>query len=167
MLSEVGFNRRLVGVQLALWALKWNHSEGLNSSARVLSQVGTKGVFRDANTAADVLMREVERLQPQRPHFLLNSWMRMAHSLVLQLFNGFRLERDAQHDLSLISHSGACQKIRKRSPFSVYIDHWLRVLKADKRAIFSVASAAQKAADYLLERAGVGELVATDREQAA
>ena len=48
-----------------------------------------------------------------------------------------------------------------------YLDHWLRVLKTDKRAIFSVASAAQKAADYLLGRAGVGELAATDAEQAA
>jgi antirestriction protein ArdC len=30
-----------------------------------------------------------------------------------------------------------------------YIDHWLRVLKGDKRAIFSAASHAQRAADYL------------------
>lgn len=34
-----------------------------------------------------------------------------------------------------------------------YLDHWLRVLRQDKRAIFGVASAAQRAADYLLERA--------------
>jgi antirestriction protein ArdC len=34
-----------------------------------------------------------------------------------------------------------------------YLDHWLRVLRQDKRAIFGVASAAQRGADYLLERA--------------
>jgi len=48
-----------------------------------------------------------------------------------------------------------------------YLEHWLRVLKADKRAIFSVASAAQKAADYLLTRAGLDESGAPDSEQAA
>jgi antirestriction protein ArdC len=36
-----------------------------------------------------------------------------------------------------------------------YLDHWLRVLRTDKRAIFSATGAAQKAADYLLDRAGV------------
>lgn len=30
-----------------------------------------------------------------------------------------------------------------------YIDHWLRVMKGDRRAIFSAASHAQRAADYL------------------
>jgi len=30
-----------------------------------------------------------------------------------------------------------------------YLDHWLKVLKADNRAIFTAASKAQKAADYL------------------
>lgn len=32
-----------------------------------------------------------------------------------------------------------------------YLSHWLRILKADKRAIFTAASQAQKAADYCLE----------------
>lgn len=35
-----------------------------------------------------------------------------------------------------------------------YLNHWLRVLRSDSRAIFSAASAAQKAADYLLARVG-------------
>lgn len=34
-----------------------------------------------------------------------------------------------------------------------YLASWLRVLKADKRAIFTAASQAQKAADFLRERA--------------
>jgi antirestriction protein ArdC len=37
-----------------------------------------------------------------------------------------------------------------------YLDHWLRVLRQDKRAIFAVASAAQRGADYLLEASGDG-----------
>lgn len=36
-----------------------------------------------------------------------------------------------------------------------YVDSWLSVLKRDKRAVFLAAAQAQKAADYLLERAGL------------
>ncbi len=36
-----------------------------------------------------------------------------------------------------------------RDDHASYIDHWLKVLKADKRAIFSAASHAQSAADFL------------------
>ena len=36
-----------------------------------------------------------------------------------------------------------------RPDHAAYLDHWLKVLKADKRAIFTAASHAQRAADYL------------------
>ncbi|MEM8672039.1 MAG: zincin-like metallopeptidase domain-containing protein [Planctomycetota bacterium] len=36
-----------------------------------------------------------------------------------------------------------------REDHASYIDHWLRVLKQDKRAIFKAASMASKAASYL------------------
>ena len=36
-----------------------------------------------------------------------------------------------------------------REEHAAYLDHWLKVLKADKRAIFSAAAHAQRAADYL------------------
>lgn len=39
---------------------------------------------------------------------------------------------------------------------AAYLDSWLKALRADKRAIFTVASQAQKAADYLLNMAGDG-----------
>ena len=40
-----------------------------------------------------------------------------------------------------------------RADHAAYIDHWLRVMKGDKKAIFTAASAAAKASDYL---AGLG-----------
>ena len=40
-----------------------------------------------------------------------------------------------------------------RADHAEYIQSWLRVLKADKRAIFTAASKAQLAADYLIARA--------------
>jgi antirestriction protein ArdC len=39
--------------------------------------------------------------------------------------------------------------LEPRPDHAAYIDSWLKVLKADKRAIFSAASHAQRAADYL------------------
>lgn len=41
-----------------------------------------------------------------------------------------------------------------REDHAEYIQSWLGVLKSDKRAIFTAASKAQQAADYLIERAG-------------
>ena len=36
-----------------------------------------------------------------------------------------------------------------RADHAAYIDHWLRVMKGDKKAIFTSASVATKASDYL------------------
>lgn len=41
-----------------------------------------------------------------------------------------------------------------REDHAQYIQSWLRVLKADKRAIFTAASKAQQACDWLIQRAG-------------
>jgi hypothetical protein len=39
--------------------------------------------------------------------------------------------------------------LEPRADHAAYIESWLKVLKSDKRAIFSAASHAQRAADYL------------------
>jgi antirestriction protein ArdC len=39
-----------------------------------------------------------------------------------------------------------------RADHAQYINSWLKVLKADKRAIFTAASKAQRAADYLIQQ---------------
>ena len=36
-----------------------------------------------------------------------------------------------------------------RPDHAAYIDNWLRILKSDRKAIFTAASAANKAAEYL------------------
>jgi antirestriction protein ArdC len=41
-----------------------------------------------------------------------------------------------------------------REDHAQYINSWLKVLKADKRAIFTAASKAQQAADFMIQRAG-------------
>jgi antirestriction protein ArdC len=47
-----------------------------------------------------------------------------------------------------------------REDHAQYINSWLRVLKADKRAIFTAASKAQQACDWLVKRAGDSARVA-------
>lgn len=42
-----------------------------------------------------------------------------------------------------------------RADHAAYIDSWLKVLKADKRAIFTAASKAQQACDWLVNRVGM------------
>jgi antirestriction protein ArdC len=47
-----------------------------------------------------------------------------------------------------------------RPDHAQYIASWLKVLKADRRAIFTAASKAQQAADYLIEQSGRAEVAA-------
>lgn len=54
----------------------------------------------------------------------------------------------------LCSQLGISPEVRE--DHAAYIDHWLSVLKADKRAIFTAASKAQQACDYLFSLQGVG-----------
>ena len=49
-----------------------------------------------------------------------------------------------------------------------YIDHWLRILRADERALMTAAARAEEAASYLLARSGRGlTTVGDDDDQAA
>jgi antirestriction protein ArdC len=52
-------------------------------------------------------------------------------------------------------------ELTPRADHAAYIDSWLKVLKGDKRAIFTAASQAQKAADWLNERSGNSAAVRT------
>jgi len=56
------------------------------------------------------------------------------------------------------SHLGL--STQPRDDHAQYIQSWLRVLKADKRAIFTAASKAQQATDWLIARAGESAHVA-------
>ena len=47
-----------------------------------------------------------------------------------------------------------------REDHAQYINNWLRVLKSDKRAIFTAASKAQQAADWMIARTESGKAVA-------
>jgi antirestriction protein ArdC len=51
-------------------------------------------------------------------------------------------------------------ELTPRRDHAAYIDSWLRVLKSDKRAIFTAASQAQRAADWLTRQTGQSAQVA-------
>ena len=73
-----------------------------------------------------------------------------------RLGRDFTSKRDPYAREELVAELGAaflCADLgitaAPREDHASYLEHWLRVLKADKRAIFSAASHASKAADYL------------------
>ena len=51
--------------------------------------------------------------------------------------------------------------LEPREDHAAYLASWLKVLKEDKRAIFSAASHAQRAVDYLHQRAGRAEMTSS------
>jgi antirestriction protein ArdC len=55
---------------------------------------------------------------------------------------------------SAYTMAGLELELTPRQDHAAYIQSWLRVLRNDKRAIFTAASQAQKAADWLTQRAG-------------
>ena len=46
-----------------------------------------------------------------------------------------------------------------------YIDHWLRILRADERALMTAAARAEEAASFLLSRAGRGSTSGDERRR--
>jgi antirestriction protein ArdC len=75
---------------------------------------------------------------------------------------GKRFGDDAYAVEELIAELGSAYTMARlelelspREDHAQYIQSWLKVLKADKRAIFTAASKAQQAADWLSKRAGV------------
>jgi antirestriction protein ArdC len=54
-----------------------------------------------------------------------------------------------------------------RSDHASYLDSWLQVLKADKRAIFTAAAHAQAAVDFLNARQPGAAAAASDAKEAA
>ena len=49
-------------------------------------------------------------------------------------------------------------ELTPRADHAAYIESWLRVLRNDKRAIFTAASQAQKAADWMVKPSAPAQL---------
>ena len=92
-------------------------------------------------------------------------WSTMLHELThwtghparcnRQLANRFHADAYAMEELiAEIGSAFLCAhcRIDGRLQHAAYIDHWLKVLRSDKRAIFVTSTRAQQAADYLTER---------------
>jgi antirestriction protein ArdC len=82
-------------------------------------------------------------------------WTKAAHRLNRD-FSGKRFGDHGYAREELVAELGAaflCATLgitpEVREDHSSYLDHWLTLLKEDKRAIFSAAAHAQRAADYL------------------
>jgi antirestriction protein ArdC len=107
-----------------------------------LVQLPVPEAFRDAESYAATKAHE------------LTHWT--AHASRLDRTLGKRFGDEAYAAEELVAELGAaflCSALgitpEVREDHSAYLDHWLKVLKADKRAIFSAAAHAQRAADDL------------------
>jgi antirestriction protein ArdC len=90
-----------------------------------------------------------------KAHELIH-WTGAAKRLDRDFSKSKRFGDDAYAAEELVAEIGAaflCAALgvsaEPREDHAAYLSHWLKVLKADKRAIFTAASAAQAAADYL------------------
>jgi antirestriction protein ArdC len=87
-----------------------------------------------------------------------------SHKTRLDRQLGKRFGDDAYAAEELIAEMGAaftCAQLgltpEVREDHAAYLDHWLKVLKGDKKAIFTAASQAQKACEFLFSLQGAGE----------
>jgi antirestriction protein ArdC len=92
-------------------------------------------------------------------------WTSHASRCDRQLGKWFGDEAYAMEELiaelgSAYTMAGLELELTPRRDHAAYIDSWLRVLRSDKRAIFTAASQAQKAADWLNERSARSAQVA-------
>ena len=80
----------------------------------------------------------------------------------------FKLDTSGATSAGAAFLSAHC-RLDGRLQHASYIASWLEVLQRDKRAVFVAAAQAQKAADYLLEHAGLlaPENVSTPLREAA
>jgi antirestriction protein ArdC len=117
-------------------------------------QLPPRQSFRDAESYAATLGHEIIH--------------HTAHPSRLARELGKRFGDDAYAAEELIAEMGSaflCADLgitpETRDDHASYLDHWLKVLKADSRAIFTAASQAQRAADYL------HDIVNRQKQQAA
>ncbi|SAL77905.1 ArdC family protein [Caballeronia telluris] len=87
-----------------------------------------------------------------------------SHKTRLDRQLGKRFGDDAYAAEELIAEMGAaflCAQLgltpEVRDDHAAYLDHWLKVLKADKKAVFTAASQAQKACNFLFSLQGEHE----------
>jgi antirestriction protein ArdC len=137
-------------------------SRAFYSPAHDLVQMPPFEIFQDAESYYAVLIHE------------LTHWTKHASRLDRDL--GRKRWGDAGYAAEeLVAELGAAFLLadldltpQVRPEHAAYIESWLKVLKDDKRAIFTAASYAQRAADYLhgLQTESLGQADAADRDAA-
>jgi antirestriction protein ArdC len=111
-------------------------------------QIPTPAQFRDSASYAATLLHE------------LAHWTGHPSRLAREFGRRFGDQAYAVEELvAELSSAFICADLgmsaEPREDHAAYLSHWLQVLKADKRAIFSAAAHAQRAADYLHQCQGV------------
>ena len=139
-----------------------------HAGADVLIQASGASIHHGSHQACYVPSRDQIHLPPEGAFRDAESYYGVAlHELIHWTGHEHRCARDLRHRFGseayaaeeLIAEMGAaflCAELgitpEPRIDHARYIESWLRVLKSDKRAIFTAASKASQAANYLRSR---------------
>jgi sulfatase maturation enzyme AslB (radical SAM superfamily) len=87
----------VVELQFAGGLIKFQALECLYATCLILLKVASDRIFTDPNTYGDLVMRESSRLEQQRFHLSLYTWVGMVIALLIQLFDVLFRKRQLQH----------------------------------------------------------------------
>lgn len=123
---------------------------------------GGRGAYYNIDTDEVVLPRFETFVSPMAYYSILAHEITHWSGADRRLARGLTTDRDSEAYAieELVAELGAaflCSRLElpteRRLDHAAYVERWLRVLKQDKRAIFSAASKAQKACDWLCGQA--------------
>lgn len=146
------------------------HAETFFSATGVKVRDGGNRAFYRPNTPEAVYMPGFDQFPDRVDYYSVlahecTHWTSHVSRCDRQL--GKRFGDDAYAVEELIGELGSAYTMARleleltpRKDHAQYLQSWLKVLKADKRAIFTAASKAQQAADFLIRQAGRSSEVA-------
>jgi antirestriction protein ArdC len=150
-----GLPAELAAVSPAMWEPEARAEELLLMSAATIRHGGAQAYYHSGTDEIHLPPRQA--FSTGDPYYAtalheLTHWT--SHSSRCNRQLGKRFGDDAYALEELIAEMGSaflCAhcRIDGHLQHATYVDHWLRVLRADKRAIFMAATKAQQAADYL------------------
>jgi len=140
----------------------------LSASGAIINHGGNRAFYRPADDTIQLPPKEAFPMPSAYYRTALHELCHWTgHSSRLNRVLGSRHHIEAYAYEELVAEIGAAflcahSGLEARLEHASYVDHWLDALRRDKRLIFVAAGAAQKAADFVLEMAGLPEMTVAE-----
>ena len=140
----------------------------LNASGAVIKHGGNRAFYRPVDDTIQLPPKEAFSMPSAYYGTALHELCHWTgHSSRLNRVLGSRHHIEAYAYEELVAEIGAAflcahSGLEARLEHASYVDHWLDALRSDKRLIFVAAGAAQKAADFVLGKAGPDKVVVAE-----